>query len=102
MQETLTMKNSNSASRISIQDMFLGILNRIFLKLNVVELSVASMVPKSWNEICRNPMLWAKLDLSRLSSNAFNIPLLPGSWRDDLVSKNKLITCLKYALHLSN
>jgi len=96
------MKNSNSTSTISIQDLFLDILIRVFLKLNVVELSVASMVCKSWNEICRNPLLWAKLDLSRLSSNAFNIPLLPGVWRDDLVSKNKLITCLKYALHLSN
>ena len=102
MQKTLTMKNSNSASRISIQDLFLDILIRIFLKLNVVELSIASMICKSWNEYCRNPMLWAKLDLSRLCSNAFNIPLLPGAWRGDLVSKNKLITCLKYALHLSN
>ncbi|KEH41490.1 hypothetical protein MTR_1g051505 [Medicago truncatula] len=46
------MKTSNSASRISIQDMLLDILIRIFLKLNVVELLVSSMVFKSWNEIC--------------------------------------------------
>jgi len=92
------MKNSNSASRISIQDLFLDILIRIFLKLNVVELSVASMVCKSWNEICRNTLLWEKLNLSRLSSNVFNIPLLPVAWRGDLVlKKKKLFTCLKYA-----
>jgi len=102
MQETLTIKKNNSASRISIQNLFYDILIKIFLKLNVVELSVASMVCKSWNEICHNHLLWAKLDLSRLSSNAFNIPLLPGAWRDDLVSKSKLITCLKYALRLRN
>jgi len=96
------MKKNNSASRVSIQDLFYDILIKIFLKLNVVELSVASMVCKSWNEICCNHLLWAKLDLSRLSSNAFNIPLLPGAWMDDLVSKSKLITCLKYALRLSN
>ena len=85
MQETLKMKNINSASRIfliNIQDLFLDFLIRIFLKLNVVELLVTSMVYKSWNEICHNPLLWVKLDLSRLSSNAFNIPLLPGVWRD--------------------
>jgi hypothetical protein len=79
------MMNSNSASRIFIQNLFLDILTRIFLKLNVVELSVASMACKSWNEICRNPLLWANLDRSGLSSNVFNIPLLPGGWRGDLV-----------------
>jgi len=68
MQETLTMKKNNTVSRIAIQDLFLDILIRIFLKLNIVELSVASMVCKSWNEICRNHLLWAKHNLAPMLS----------------------------------
>ncbi|RHN79000.1 putative F-box domain-containing protein [Medicago truncatula] len=68
MQEMLIMKKNNIASRISIQDLFFDILIRISLKLNVVELLVASMVCKSWNEICRNHFLWTKLDLAPMLS----------------------------------
>jgi len=67
LSETVTMKKSNSASRISIEYLFYDILIRAFLKLNVVELSVVSMVCKSWNAICRNALLWAYLILSRRS-----------------------------------
>jgi F-box/leucine-rich repeat protein 3 len=72
------------------------------MKLNLVELSIASMVCKSWNEVCRTPSLWAKLDLTQLSSNAFNIPFVFGAWKHDMNSINKLTTMLKYALSLSN
>ncbi|XP_058726948.1 F-box/LRR-repeat protein At3g48880-like [Vicia villosa] len=73
------------------------------MKLNVVELSIASMVCKSRNQTCRDPLLWAKIDLSRLNPNIFsNIPLLPGTWREDTNSRYKLMKFLNYALSLSN
>ncbi|KAK2399439.1 F-box/LRR-repeat protein [Trifolium repens] len=89
-------------SGISIEDFHYEILITIFMKLNLVELSIASMVCKSWNEVCRTPSLWAKLDLTQLSSNAFNIPFVFGAWKHDMNSINKLTTMLKYALSLSN
>ncbi|XP_004498433.1 F-box/LRR-repeat protein At3g48880-like [Cicer arietinum] len=97
----MTKRNSGSASGLSIEHLYYDILLRIFMNLNVVELSIVSMVSKSWNHISRDPLLWAKLDLSRVSSNAFNIPSVPEAW-SDTNSSNKLTTLLKYALSLSN
>ncbi|XP_004498432.1 F-box/LRR-repeat protein At3g48880-like [Cicer arietinum] len=94
-------RNSCSANGLSIQHLYYDILVRIFMNLNVVELSIVSMVSKSWNHISRDPLLWAKLDLSRISPNAFNIPSVPEAW-SDTNSSNKLTTLLKYALSLSN
>ncbi|XP_058726947.1 F-box/LRR-repeat protein At3g48880-like [Vicia villosa] len=97
------MKRRSSANGISIQVLCYDILIQIFMKLNVDELSIASMVCKSWNQICRDPLLWAKIDLSRLNPNIFsNIPILQGTWREDTNSRYKLMKFLNYALSLSN
>jgi F-box/leucine-rich repeat protein 3 len=89
-------------SGISIEDFHYEILISIFMKLNVVELCIASMVCRSWNEVCCSPSLWGKLDLTQLRSNAFNIPCNFGAWKHDMNSINKLTKMLKYALSLSN
>ncbi|WVZ06961.1 hypothetical protein V8G54_020307 [Vigna mungo] len=76
------------------------ILVKIFLCLNVVDVAVASLVCKSWNNACRDPSLWNKIDLSRLSSYCFNIPFNKvGAYR---YSSLKMTQFLKHLLDLSN
>ncbi|XP_014490245.1 F-box/LRR-repeat protein At3g48880-like [Vigna radiata var. radiata] len=76
------------------------ILVKIFLCLNVVDVAVASLVCKSWNNACRDPSLWNKIDLSRISSYCFNAPFNKvGAYR---YSSLEMTQFLKHVLDLSN
>ncbi|RDY12476.1 F-box/LRR-repeat protein, partial [Mucuna pruriens] len=77
------MENSNSTTKKDWNNfLFNEILVSIFTSLNVVDLAVASLVCKSWNRACRDPSLWHKLDLSRMSSYCLNIPNDYHAWND--------------------
>ncbi|BAT83816.1 hypothetical protein VIGAN_04104200 [Vigna angularis var. angularis] len=81
-------------------DLIYDILVKIFLSLNVVDVAVASLVCKSWNNACRDPSLWNKIDLSRLRSYCFNIPFNKvGAYRHSSLQMNQF---LKHLLDLSN
>ncbi|TKY65562.1 F-box/LRR-repeat protein [Spatholobus suberectus] len=96
------MENSNSVARKDCNDFLCKeILVTIFMSLNVADLAVASRVCKFWNRACRDPSLWHKLDLSRLSSSCFTMPNRLKAW-DDKHSSTKMTHFMKYVLSLSN
>jgi len=69
------MEATDGNDRSTNNDLIHEILVKIFLCLNVVDVAVASLVCKSWNEACHEPSLWNKIDLSTLGSYCFSKPL---------------------------
>ncbi|WVZ05693.1 hypothetical protein V8G54_019039 [Vigna mungo] len=90
-------------------DLIYDILVKIFLSLNVVDVGVASLVCKSWNNACRDPSLWNKIDLSILHSYC-NRPFnkigvyrrYSNLKRSPFLSYSKMTLFLKHLLDLSN
>ncbi|RDY05279.1 F-box/LRR-repeat protein, partial [Mucuna pruriens] len=95
------MENSNSAGNYRNDSLLNEILVTIFMSLNVADLAAASLVCKSWNEACRDPSIWHKLDLSRLNSYYFNVPNKLRAWNDEHSNK-KMTQFIKYVLSLSD
>ncbi|RDX68418.1 F-box/LRR-repeat protein, partial [Mucuna pruriens] len=95
------MENNNSAANRN-NSLLNEILVTIFMSLNVADIASASLVCKSWNEACRDPSLWHKLDLSRLNSYYFNIPNYKLRPWEDMHSDKIMTQFLKYVLSLSN
>ncbi|XP_061366568.1 F-box/LRR-repeat protein At3g48880-like [Gastrolobium bilobum] len=95
------MKGSNSAISNVNDILCYEVLIRIFMTLSITDLAVVSLVCKYWNQACRDPVLWKKLDLTQLSSHSFRVPKLLDAWYDRN-SSTKMSQFLKYVLNLSD
>jgi hypothetical protein len=68
------MRNQKSIFR-NLGDMEQGILLKIFMTLNVMDLvSSVSVVCTTWHSVCRDPILWGTLNLSVLFLKPFITP----------------------------
>ncbi|KAL8519356.1 hypothetical protein ACS0TY_010332 [Phlomoides rotata] len=94
------MENMYSCTKIW-EDMDIDILVRIFLNLDIFELtSGVAHVCRTWRMAACDPLLWKTLDISLLKSNFIKIPLEPYVYVDGRSDKT-FTRVLKIALNLS-
>ncbi|PIA35771.1 hypothetical protein AQUCO_03500260v1 [Aquilegia coerulea] len=83
------------------EEMGLDVLVKIFLSLNIIELtSGVSRVCSSWRLACCDPVIWKIIDFGVMKSNYIKIPAPPYIWVADTSDKFVMRT-LKIAMGLS-